>query len=380
MTTTGTRNSKKRRISRRWRLSKHGPNWSDLPLGILELIIGRLRWVDRIRIRAVCKAWSVPNTHIPAVHELPWAMKFCWEYASLSSVKGDCRLLDPLSREYVVEEGSRGIECRVFRDAKPCASLYGWVLFKVCHSIEKEITSLFLYSPFTTEVIKLPHLGEPPMFQVATFALNVSSPKCTIFLLWNKYGTIYIKLCSAGDCSWKTFTFDGFDRPNVAVDAAYTNGVFYCVFDKGQLGAFNVELKEWTILVHHRPPGISFLDAKLIVSDADLRLLSHCSSLKLLKLDFSKMDWVYENDLNNHVLFIGCTSFSAPAVGETSQLANTIFASQTWLHPEVRFSGSTSPSRSRLYRNCVEAAECNMTWVAFPLGGIWRADDLIHAV
>ncbi|GMI69188.1 hypothetical protein HRI_000588100 [Hibiscus trionum] len=176
------------------------------------------------------------------------------------------------------------------------------------------------------------------------------------------------------------FTFDGFDGPNFAVDAAYTNGVFYCVFEEGQLGAFNVELKEWTILVHHRPPGISFLDAKLIVSDADLRLLSHCSSLKLLKLDFSKMDWVYENDLSNHVLFIGCTSFSGPAVGETSQLANTIFASQTWLHPKVRFSGSTSPSRSRLYRNCVEAAECNMTWIAFPLGGIWRADDLIHAV
>ncbi|KAL4291161.1 hypothetical protein GQ457_14G026130 [Hibiscus cannabinus] len=93
-----------------------------------------------------------------------------------------------------------------------------------------------------------------------------------------------------------------------------------------------------------------------------------------------KMVWVYENDLNNHVLFIGCTSFSAPAVGEASQLANTIFASDTWLHPEVRFYGSTCPSRSRLYRKCVKAAKCKMTWIELPLGGIWRADDLIHAV
>ncbi|KAK8494106.1 hypothetical protein V6N13_122208 [Hibiscus sabdariffa] len=283
-------------------------------------------------------------------------MKFCWPYASLSfSIQGECRLLDSLSREFVVEERSRGIECRFFLQAKPCASLYGWVLFKVCHVIERNKLSLFLYCPFTTEVIKLPHLGEHPLFQVATFALNATSPKCTIFLLWKKYGTIYIKLCTAGDCTWETFAFHGFDRLDRPVDAAYTNGVFYCVFEGGQLGAFNVELKEWTILVDHQLPTISLLDAKLIVSDADVRLLTH--RLSFLKLDFSKMVWVYENDLNNHVLFIGCTSFSAPAVGETSQLANTIFASDTWLHPEVRFYGSTSPSRSRLYRKCVKAAK-----------------------
>ncbi|KAE8675455.1 DNA topoisomerase 2 isoform 4 [Hibiscus syriacus] len=52
----------------------------------------------------------------------------------------------------------------------------------------------------------------------------------------------------------------------------------------------------------------------------------------------------------------------------TSQLANTIFY------------GSTSPSRSILYRKCVESAKCNMTRIELPQGGIWRADDLIHAV
>ncbi|KAE8675463.1 hypothetical protein F3Y22_tig00111671pilonHSYRG00261 [Hibiscus syriacus] len=52
----------------------------------------------------------------------------------------------------------------------------------------------------------------------------------------------------------------------------------------------------------------------------------------------------------------------------TSQLANTIFY------------GSTSPSRSILYRKCVESAKCNMTRIELLQGGIWRADDLIHAV
>ncbi|KAK8551977.1 hypothetical protein V6N13_120410 [Hibiscus sabdariffa] len=299
MTITGTRNSKERRISKRRRLGRHGPNLSDLPLDILELIIGRLHWVDRIRIRTVCKAW--------------------------------CRLLDPLSREYLVEERSRGIEYLLFLGASTCASSYGWVLFRVSRFIEERKESLFLYSPFTTE----------------------------------------------------TFEFDGFHRSSLVVDTSYANGVFYCVFSGGQLGAFNVELKGWTILVDHCPlSGFTLQCAKLIVSGAGLQLLSNSPSLELFKFDFTKMDWIYENDLNNRVLFIGHTSFSVPAVGETSVLANTIFAARgSFMHPKVRCYGSTSPSLSRLYRKCVEAAKCSLIWIELPSGGgIWRADDLIHAV
>ncbi|KAL4339180.1 hypothetical protein GQ457_08G035200 [Hibiscus cannabinus] len=161
--------------------------------------------------------------------------------------------------------------------------------------------------------------------------------------------------------------FRWFDR---AVDAAYTNGVFYCVFEGGQLGAFNVQLKGWTILVNHCPLSYySLRHAKLIVSGADLQLLSNTSHLELLKLDFTKMDWVYENDLNNRVLFIGHTSFSVLAVGETNVLANTIFAaSGSSMHPQVRFYGSTSPRESILYRNCVETAKCGLTWIELPSG------------
>ncbi|KAK8684613.1 hypothetical protein V6N13_040631 [Hibiscus sabdariffa] len=323
MTTTGTTNFKER-----WRLSRHGLNWSDLPLDILERVIGRLRWVDRIQIQAVCKAWSVPSTHVPAIDELPWAMKFRWHVASSSLIQGECRLLDPLFREYLVDQRSRGIDYQFFQSAIPSASSYGWVLFIVdFFYFDEKQEHLFLYSPFTTE-------------------------------------------------------FDGFHGRNHAVDAAYTNGVFYCVFEGGQLGAFNVELKGWTVLVDHCPLSeYSLPHAKLIVSGADLQLLSDSSSLELLKLDFTKMDWVYENDLNNRVLFIGYTSFSVPAVGETSVLANTIFAARgSFMHPRVRFYGSTSPTQSRLYRKCIEAASCTWSWIELPSCGIWRADDLIHAV
>ncbi|KAE8675460.1 hypothetical protein F3Y22_tig00111671pilonHSYRG00233 [Hibiscus syriacus] len=293
------------------------------PLDILERIIGRLRWVDRSRIRAVCKAWPVPNTCIPAIVELPWAMKFCWRYASLYLIQGECRLLDPLSREYLVEERSRGLEYLLFRKARPCASLYGWVLFKVYGFIEEKKESLFLYSPLTTEVIRLPYLGGPPTFQVATFALNATSPKCTIFLLWSENGKICIKLCSAGDCSWKTLSLMVLIGLIVLLMLP-TPTEFSIVF---------LEEVNWV------PSMLNF---------KDLQLLSDSSSLELLKLDFAKMNWVYENDLNNRCCY--------------------------------RIYGSTSPRQSRLYRKCVEAAKCDRIWIELPLGGIWRADDLIHAV
>ncbi|KAK5840631.1 hypothetical protein PVK06_009534 [Gossypium arboreum] len=87
-------------------------NWSDLPRDIFEGIIGRLGWVDRIRIRGVCKAWSVPNRHISAIHkEIPWMLtKFSWSPTNKGQnfqVSGECRLLDPVSGEYVAEESKQ---------------------------------------------------------------------------------------------------------------------------------------------------------------------------------------------------------------------------------------------------------------------------------
>ena len=176
----------------------------DLLFKIFELIIGRLSLVDRIHILAVCKAWSVPNLHIPTIDSdiVPWAM------SRWVTEKGDCecvsRLIDPLSPQYPMEVEK---ECQFFHVAKPCASAYGWVLFKVLDFYEQKITSFFLYSPFTNEVINLPKLGQFPRFQMATFSLNATSTRCVIFLLCTMNYRIYISICSIGDYSWKNFNF-----------------------------------------------------------------------------------------------------------------------------------------------------------------------------
>ncbi|KAK8623441.1 hypothetical protein V6N13_118326 [Hibiscus sabdariffa] len=209
------------------------------------------------------------------------------------------------------------------------------------------------------------------MHRVSVFSLNATSPKCVIFLLHLRRNKVHIKLCSAGDHSWENFMFNrGFDSP-CAVDAAYGNGVFYCLFARGQLGAFNVQLKEWSILADHPLPGFPSHSANLIASGADLWLLNRRDSkpLNLFKFDFSEMRWVYENNLNNHALFIGATSFCVPAVGEASELANTIFYRDR-LSYSITSYGSTSPTgrASPLYRKCCEAAESGMVWIEIPSG------------
>ncbi|KAL4273537.1 hypothetical protein GQ457_13G000470 [Hibiscus cannabinus] len=112
------------------------------------------------------------------------------------------------------------------------------------------------------------------LFQVFGFSLNATSPECFIFLLALGAGDhkIHVNLCSPGDISWRTFEFNsGIEpgEPNWAVRVVYSNGVFYCVLILGELGAFNVELEEWTILGGPLPPR-SFSLVDLFVIDADL--------------------------------------------------------------------------------------------------------------
>ncbi|KAK8521454.1 hypothetical protein V6N12_005357 [Hibiscus sabdariffa] len=254
--TKRSENYKERPNSKRLQIEKQGPNWSDIPCDIVECIIRYLGLEDRIRTRAVCKGWSVANCHIPAIAAIdrfPWALK------KFGSIYGDYRLLDPF------------------------LEIYGWVLFGCYLALPPQRKlMLFLYSPFTSEVIKLPELK-----------------------------------------SWKSLELNSGIKAGRADSAIYANGVFYCYFLHGQLVGFNVEPEEWTVLV-----GSSNslpLACNLVMIDADLCVFDQYGlKLKLFKFDFSEMRWVYEKDLNKHALFMGCSSFSVLAVGETSDLANSI--------------------------------------------------------
>ncbi|OMO76047.1 hypothetical protein COLO4_25695 [Corchorus olitorius] len=350
-----------------------------------------------------------------------------------------------------MEDNSREGETWIFHGAKACASSYGWVLFR-------NESLLFLYSSFTTELIKLPNVRSG--FDVATFSLDATSPKCLVFCLKldeNKR-KIYINLYSSGEGSWKTFEFgtnppvsNDHIRPQlfqsraaiescvgIPVHAAYGGGIFYCVFLRGELGAFDVGGQEWTMLTSGEGvPDFDFSNAKLIVStesDREILVIGRRNSWmggdyyrnhQLLKFNFSELQWVQKNDLNKCALFIGCTCFFCPA-GEARKLIGQVLScrpmniwelrSQEYCRHKPGFrcyncnDGASGILREQ-YRNWllrepdsmawIDAINCynygdynntlsgnwvltvpdSMAWIEFPLRGwVWRAKDLINAI
>ncbi|OMO96806.1 hypothetical protein COLO4_15077 [Corchorus olitorius] len=325
-------------------------NWCNLPLDIVERIIGRLGWLDRIRTRSVCKAWSVSTPHIPTIDEnFPWALRL--------TLKNQQLIYPPLHQEIKIP--LRKEELQIFHKARAHASSYGWVLFEAATN-PHGLGNFLLYSPFTNEVIELPEY-ELMVDDVATFSLDATSPKCVIFGLGVEDDIIRIYICSLGDTEWVTYEFDFFEGYSTPEHATYAGGIFYCVFSGGELGAFNLQLKEWTILTLEGLPDFDFEYAKLIASDGELRVMGNSKDLQSFKFDFSEKRWVKENSLNNRVFFIGKgTFFSCPAVGETSQLANHVFQCCNDWYPIVRCYGTKSDSLQ--YQNWVKTASCLNTW------------------
>ncbi|KAK9005464.1 hypothetical protein V6N11_042897 [Hibiscus sabdariffa] len=227
-------NYKERPNSKRQLLGKEALNWSGIPCDVVECIIGHLCWADRIRMQAVCKAWSVPSRHIPAIDKFPWALE-----------RYSYWLVDPFSGDYVRKKLVGGKERLRFI----AEELFG--------RSAGPLDALVLLPELKR---KEPELG----FQVSGFSLNATSPECFIILLalGVRDHKIHVNLCSPGDISWRTFEFNSGIEPD--------------------------------------------------------------------------MRWVYVKDLNSHVLFLGQSSFAVPAVGETSELANTIVSCNSFYRSVVR--------------------------------------------
>lgn len=298
---------------------KHGTGtefraWSDLPVDILNVIAERLDVIDRIYFRVVCKNWRLTQI-VPSHNNLPWLMEHSWAFDE--NVFSLCSFHFPyVNRSHVTYNKFDREELDGLYDAVICASKYGWLL------LQKSTLSVF-YNPYTKSIIRLPDLDIS--FNRSTFSSVPTSPDCVCFAIQSTKNNckILLSICRPGDRKWSTLVLVG---PKKAVeDVVYSNGTFFCVFTGGTLGAFCVADHGWS-LVTNIVPGVMFESrAHMVESNGQLWLVRPSQCFKVFKFDWSAKTWVKTNTLGCQALFLGCTSFSVSAEGETSGFAERIY-------------------------------------------------------
>lgn len=290
--------------------------WSDLPLDVLHIIAEQLDVVDQIHFKAVCKNWRQIQIVRPN-KKLPWLMEHSW--ALDENVYSVCCFYRPSAdRSYVTRNKIEGEEFNVLHGAVICASKYGWLL------LQKSSLSFF-YNPYTKRIIKLPDLDLS--FNRTTFSSVPTSPDCFCFVIESSKDNdkIYLHICRPGDCQWSTLMLDGFRR--AVLDVVYSNGNFYCVFNGGALGTFCVADRHWSLLTTTELISRALFDSRAHMVESEGQLLLVCPSkfFEVFKFDWLAKTWLKINKLGCRALFLGCTSFSVSAEGDTSGFAERIY-------------------------------------------------------
>ncbi|KAL5768472.1 hypothetical protein ACOSP7_015018 [Xanthoceras sorbifolium] len=311
-------------------------SWCDLPADILNAIAERLRYVEQIRFRSVCKSWrSNTNPIKHAADKLPWVMSCKEDYDSW--IEQPFRSLSRSSRcssSFYLHDPSQKrkytLQHEILIGAKVHASKHGWLLLSK-NSYECMPGSYFIfYTPFTHEIIQLPKLHMTDSLSEATFSTAPTSPDCSILVLTLDYKKVRLSTCRLGDKTWSNVWFDG--GHGEVDDLAFAGGVYYCLFSKRVMGSFKIEQEEWRLHPHPLPPRTTneenfFIQHSLIESHEGNLLLT-CqkfrSSRQVFRYDESEIKWFEIENLGNRMLFLGVTCMLLPAVEEASELANTI--------------------------------------------------------
>ncbi|KAM7466267.1 hypothetical protein LguiB_013829 [Lonicera macranthoides] len=310
--------------------------WLNLPQDILNLIISKLYFTDRIRFRAVCKDWHLPIGD-RLVDELPWIV-----YRNLFIDINPCLL--PVKRTKVMISdpvhkrtheipnfaGARGEYLKYFGNSRVCGSKCGWLLLG---NYKSDIgIDVFLYCPFTNNLIRLPAISTiTHYYYEATFSSsNPTSPDCVFIFVFTYYclGQYLVGFSTYrnGDNEWRTKILDGGLKHSVKCLVCSEKGVCYFVLGCGKLGAFQVESQEWSWLVDSL--WIPRDHMHLVESNGYL-FLAACSfdylKWKVFRYAENERGWIEQQSLGDKALFVSMYgSYLRPAVGDID-LADKIF-------------------------------------------------------
>ncbi|KAM7462245.1 hypothetical protein LguiA_030366 [Lonicera macranthoides] len=233
--------------------------WSNLPQDILNLIISKLYYTDRIHFRAVCKDWHLPIGD-RLVDELPWIVNhilfFDINPRFLPLKRTNVMISDPVhKRTHAIPNfpGTRGEYLKCFGNSRVCGSKCGWLLLGNYNSYIG--IDVFLYCPFTNNLIRLPAISTIIYYYYeATFSSsNPTSPDCVFVFVYTYYclGQYIVGFSTYrnGDNEWRTKILDGGFKHSIKSLVCTEKGVCYFVLGCGKLGAFHVESQEWSWLV-----------------------------------------------------------------------------------------------------------------------------------
>ncbi|KAK0599107.1 hypothetical protein LWI29_002425 [Acer saccharum] len=323
------------------------PSWSDLSVDLLILIMERLRYIDQIRFRAVCKGWRSDTHRVKSENKLPWLMLWYWpgedngEPNSLcneedGSITGWCNLYDPTRKQkQTIFENKEGA---IFAGVKFCAAKDGWVLFSRREDLTTgKTTLLFFYNPFTKRIIKLDR--SYLKVSAATFTTTPESPDCLIFT-YTKYSTTTTSIgtYSPSKKTWKRLYFAG--NHGSIQSVIHIEGVFYCAFcHDGGMGTFDVAKQECK--TYRYPVGVVSGHRHLIQYELKLMLAYRlCDSIRYSdgRVEYQKwhlyyfddsieMNWCEVESLENGLLFLNrglSNSMLIPVAEETSDLRNSV--------------------------------------------------------
>ncbi|XP_021671109.2 F-box protein At1g49360-like [Hevea brasiliensis] len=358
------------------------------PDDILRIIFSRLDLVDRIRMRMVCKDWRRLMSEIPyqLQGKSPWILSYDIRDMKYLYARPICKLTDPVSKKtYIIKISNEAR--KLFLDAISCASKFGWVLLSQRvpnHGSKRQslcFWRFFVYCPFNNKFIKLPR-WDGDSYTGATFSTDPTSPDCIFFIFEIKGGgslKALISICRIGDKKWTKLKFHVPEEYNSDIhpwgnwEVAYENGLFYTVSVTGLVGVFDVKLQEWKLLTS----SSQFRFARtcyVIVSQEELFMVRKFKIYygfiwMMWRFDMVQKQWVEEEKCNweNQVLFLGCTSFSAEAVGELSTYANMIYFECDRPNYYSSLSSGEIDFDYRFFGRVISKTKCGKTWIQPPI-------------
>ncbi|KAL6523449.1 hypothetical protein OROGR_017052 [Orobanche gracilis] len=233
------------------------------------------------------------------------------------------------------------------QDCEICYSKDGWLLMVV------NKRSSFFFNPFANEQER--RLADGPDDKLLnTWCIAFSHPptssQCVVVELESYPSQVFGHVTYPGQNRWTRIHFADLNFPFYNTSPVFRKGAFYYLNDEGKLGILKVaegedrqevaaDLGEVDNLC---APCTDYYNCFLVECNDDLLSVFEGyfgKWIRVFKLDESTMTWIEVENLENHMLFVGHTSFSA--VAHVPGMENKIYFPKFYMDNIVFYSLET---------------------------------------